>query len=453
MPAHIRMSITGIAKLAKSLAGEVILPRDRTYAKLRRVRNHAVNKHPAIILRCANRNDVQLAVDFSRRNDLLTAVRSGGHSFAGHGVCDDGLVIDLSPMKRVEIDPAHEKIRIEPGIVAGELDCLTQAFRRAVPLGSCATVGVAGYALGGGESSLTPKFGYGCDSIVGLEVVTADGKVLAANAREHADLFWAMRGAGANFGIATSIEFELHPIETVLSGSLRYPIRQARKILGFFDTYAPTIPSDLFLIAAVLPHPGERMLDVKVVWTGDRKKGERVLRPLRTYLKPLEDTITPKAYLDEQRSAFDVPEGEQSSHRRGGHFKRLTESVIDTIIEHASNAPHESSGITMMYWHGPWCAKPHDNAFGFRRTGFEYWIHTYWQKARDREKSWDWVEEFYQAMEPLSTGAVYLNDLENEGEARARAAYGDKYRRLSLIKRKFDPDNFFRVNQNIAPAT
>jgi FAD/FMN-containing dehydrogenase len=453
MPAHIRMSITGIAKLGKSLAGEVVLPHDKTYAKLRRVRNHAVNKRPAIIVRCANRNDVQLAVEFGRRHDLLTAVRSGGHSFAGHGVCDDGLVIDLSPMKRVQIDPAHEKIRIEPGIVAGELDCLTQSFRRAVPLGSCATVGVAGYALGGGESSLTPKFGYGCDSVVGLEVVTADSKVLTANAREHPDLFWAMRGAGANFGIATAIEFQLHPIETVLSGSLRYPIRQARKVLEFFDTYAPTIPSDLFLIAAVLPHPGERMLDVKVVWTGDRKKGERVLRPLRTYLKPFEDTITPKAYLDEQRSAFDVPEGEQSSHRRGGHFKRLTDDVIDTITEHASNAPLEASGITMMYWHGPWCAKPHDNAFGFRRTGFEYWIHTYWQKPRDREKSWDWVEEFYQAMEPLSTSAVYVNDLENEGEARARAAYGDKYRRLSLIKRKFDPDNFFRVNQNIAPAT
>jgi hypothetical protein len=453
MPAHIRMSITGIAKLAKSLAGEVVLPRDRTYTKLRRVRNHAVNKRPAIIVRCANQKDVLLAVEFGRRHGLLTAVRSGGHSFAGHGVCDDGLVIDLSPMKRVEIDPAHEKIRIEPGIVAGELDCLTQSFRRAVPLGSCATVGVAGYALGGGESSLTPKFGYGCDSIVGLEVVTADGRVLAANAREHADLFWAMRGAGANFGVATSIDFQLHPIETVLSGSLRYPIRQARKVLGFFDTYAPTIPSDLFLIAAVLPHPGERMLDVKVVWTGDRKKGERVLRPLRTYLKPFEDTIIPKAYFDEQRSAFDVPEGDNSSHRRGGHFKRLTDDVIDTIIEHASSAPHEASGITMMYWHGPWCAKPHDNAFGFRRTGFEYWIHTYWQKARDREKSWDWVEEFYQAMEPLSTGAVYVNDLENEGGARARAAYGDKYHRLSLIKRKFDPDNFFRVNQNIVPAT
>ncbi len=447
------MSLSGIAKFAESLTGEVVLPRDRRYAKLRRVRNHAVNKHPAIIVRCANQKDVQLAVEFARHKGLLIAVRSGGHSFAGHGVCEDGIVIDLSTMKRVQIDPAHEKILIEPGVVAGELDCLTQSFRMAVPLGSCPSVGVAGYSLGGGESSLTPKFGYGCDSIVGLEVVTADSKVLTAKAGENPDLFWAMRGAGANFGIATSLEFQLHPIETVLSGNLRYPIRQAKKVLHFLDSFAPTIPTEFSLIAAVLPHPGERMLDVKVVWIGEKKKGERLLRPLRTYLRPFEDTIKPKAYLDEQRGGFDVPEGEYSSHRRGGHFKRLTEDIIDTITEHASNAPHEASGITMMYWHGPWCTRPHDNAFGFRRTGFEFWVHSYWQKAGDREKSWAWVEEFFGAMEPLSTGAVYVNDLENEGEARVRAAYGDKYHRLSLIKRKFDPDNFFRINQNIAPAT
>jgi len=447
------MTISGIAAFASSLTGEVVLLRDRNYGKLRRVSNQAVNKHPAIIVRCADRKDVQLAVKFARDKGLLTAVRSGGHSFAGHGVCDDGIVIDLSAMKRVQIDPAHETIRIEPGILAGELDCLTQSFRMAVPLGSCPTVGVAGYSLGGGESSLTPKFGYGCDSIVRLEVATADGKVLTASAGDNSDLFWAMRGAGANFGIATSLEFQLHPIETVLSGSLRYPIRQARKVLHFLHDFAPTIPAELFLAAAVLPHPGERMLDIKVVWMGEKKKGERLLRPLRKYLRPFEDTIKPKAYLDEQRGGFDVPEGEYSSHRRAGHFKRLTDDVVETIIEHASNAPHEASGVTMMYWHGPWCAKPHDNAFGFRRTGFEFWIHSYWRKAAGREKSWDWVEEFYRAMEPLSTGAVYVNDLENEGEARVRAAYGDKYERLSLIKRKFDPDNFFRVNQNIAPAT
>ncbi len=447
------VSVPAVARLAKSLSGQVVLPQERTYGALRKVKNRAVNKRPAIIVRCANRNDVQSAVDFARHNDLLTAVRSGGHSFAGYGVCDDGLVVDLSMMKRVQIDPARETIRIEPGIVAGELDCLTQSFRMAVPLGSCPTVGVAGYSLGGGESSLTPKFGYGCDSIIALEVLTADGKFLAANAEEHSDLFWAMRGAGANFGIATSLEFQLHPIETVLSGSLRYPIRQAKKVLQFLDGYALTIPPELFLIAAILPHPGERMLDIKVVWMGEKKKGERLLRPLRKYLRPFEDTIKPKSYLDEQRNVYDVPEGEYSSHRRAGHFKKLTEEIVDAIIEHLPNAPHEASGVTMMYWHGPWCANPHDNAFGFRRTGFEYWIHSYWQKAGDRQRSWNWVEEFYRTMEPLSTGAVYVNDLEDEGEARVRAAYGDKYQRLSLIKRKFDPDNFFRVNQNIAPAT
>ncbi|MGC2491273.1 FAD-binding oxidoreductase [Candidatus Binatus sp.] len=445
------MNISGIAAFAKSLTGDVVLPHDRRYGKLRRVSNRAVNMHPAIIVRCANAEDVRLSVEFARDKGLLTAVRSGGHSFAGHGVCDDGLVTDLSLMKRAWIDPVHEKIRIEPGIIAGELDCLTQSFRMAVPLGSCPTVGVAGYSLGGGESSLTPKFGYGCDSITDLEVVTADDKVLRANASENTDLFWAMRGAGANFGVATLIEFQLHPIETVLSGSLRYPIKQAIRVLHFLDSFAPTIPAELFLIAAVLPHPGERMLDIKVVWTGDKEKGERSLRPLRKYLRPFEDTIQPKAYLDEQRGGFDVPEGEYSSHRRAGHFKRLTDDVVETIIEHASNAPHEASGITMMYWHGPWCARPHDNAFGFRRTGFEYWIHSYWRKTAERGRSWDWVEGFYRAMEPLSTGAVYVNDLENEGVARARAAYGDKYDRLSLIKGKFDPDNFFRVNQNIPP--
>jgi FAD binding domain/Berberine and berberine like len=447
------LSVSTVARFAKSLSGQVVLPQERRYGALRKVKNRAVNKRPAIIVRCANRKDVRLAVDFAQNNRLLTAVRSGGHSFAGHGVCDGGLVVDLSTMKRVQIDPVHAKVRIEPGIVAYELDCLTQSFRMAVPLGSCPTVGVAGYSLAGGESSLTPKFGYGCDSIVALEVLTADDKILTANAEQNSDLFWAMRGAGANFGIAISLEFQLHPIETVLSGSLRYPIRQAKKVLQFLDGYALTIPPELFLIAAVLPHPGERLLDIKVVWMGEKNKGERLLQPLRKYLRPFEDTIKPKAYLDEQRGGYDVPEGEYSSHRRAGHFKKITEEIIDTIIAHLPSAPHEASGVTMMYWHGPWCAKAHDNAFGFRRTGFEYWIHSYWQRAGDREQSCNWVEEFYRAMEPLSTGAVYVNDLEDEGEARVRAAYGDKYQRLSLIKRKFDPDNFYRVNQNIAPAT
>lgn len=251
-----------IRTFAKSLTGEVILPYDKQYVKVRRVWNRAVNQRPAIIARCADERDVLRSVEFARRHEMLTAIRSGGHSFAGHGVCDGGMVIDLSMLKRAELDPVQRRVTIGSGVLAAELDCLTQAFRMAVPLGSCPTVGVAGYALGGGESSLTTKFGYACDNITRVRIVTADGQVLTAREDEHADLFWAVRGAGANFGVVTSIEFRLNPIESVLSGHLKYPIRQAHKILRYIDEFAPTLPDDLFLLAAVLPYPGERMLDL-----------------------------------------------------------------------------------------------------------------------------------------------------------------------------------------------
>jgi hypothetical protein len=448
------LSSQTIRKFADAMRGEVILPDDRRYAKARRVWNHAVNLKPALIARCIDREDVIRAVEFARYHEMLTAIRSGGHSFAGHGVCDGGMVIDLSFMKRAAIDPLANLVTIEPGVTGGELDGINQAYKLAVPLGSCPAVGVAGYALGGGESSLTPKLGYACDNICRLEVVTANGETLLASKTENPDLFWAMRGAGANFGVATSLEFHLHPIEKVLSGHLKYPIRQATKVLRFLESWAPTIPDELFLIAAVLPYPGERMLDVAVVWPGDEKKGERILRPLRNFLKPFEDSIKTKTYLDEQRAGSDSPsDGDYSSHRRGGHLEHLTDEAIDVIAEYESGVPSESSGITMMYWHGPWCSKPHDNAFGFRRVGFEYWIHSYWQAPGERKKSWTWVEEFFAAMQPLSSGAVYVNDLENEGEDRVRAAYGEKYQRVARLKQKYDPDNFFRVNQNIPPMS
>jgi hypothetical protein len=440
-------------KFAARLNGKAILRGDKEYGQGRRVWNRAVNAYPEIIARCASVDDVVRSVEFARRHNIVAAVRSGGHSFAGHGVCDGGMVIDLSTMKRAAIDPINYVVKLQAGVLAGELDCLTQAFKMAVPMGSCPSVGVAGYSLGGGEGALTPKIGYGCDSIRRLEIVTADGRVHSASEQEDPDLFWAMRGAGANFGIATTLEFRLHPIETVLSGHLKYPMRQARKVLTFLDGYAQHIPSELFLIVAVLPYPGERMLDVGVVWSGVEKSGERVLRPLRKFLKPIEDTIKINTYLDEQRAGTGTPaDGHYSSHRRSGHLQRFTDDAIGVITEYASNAPSESSGITLIYWHGPWCSRPHDNAFGFRRSGFEYWVHSYWQKASEYERSWNWVEKFFSALVPISTGAVYVNGLENEDDPRVKAAYGTHYTRLSEIKRAYDPDNFFHVNQNIRPA-
>ena len=414
--------------------------------------NHAVDLRPAIIARCAGTDDVQRAIEFARAEDLRVAVRSGGHSFAGHGACDGGIVIDLSLMKRVEVDPHRAWVRIAGGVRGGELEKITAAFSMAAPLGSCPSVGVAGYALGGGESALTPSLGFACDNITRVELVTVDGKLLHADAEENPDLFWAVRGGGGNFGVVTAIDFRLHRIEKVVAGHLKYPIRQARDVLRFLNQYAPTVPNELFLLAAVLPFPGERMLDIAVVWNGDEKEGERVLHPLRNFMKPFEDSIKTKTYLEEQQEGSDSPsDGDYSSCRRGGHLPSLSAGAIDVIAEFASSAPSASSGITMMYWHGPWCSGAHDNAFGFRRVGFEYWVHSYWQEDGAREDAIRWVEDFFAALQPHSSGAVYVNDLENEGVARVRAAYGDKYDRLVAIKRKYDRDNFFRVNQNIKP--
>jgi hypothetical protein len=445
--------VSALTKFASAAGGEVILPDDTRYEKLRRVWNHAVDLHPAVIARCSGNDDVLHAIEYARSNDLLVAVRSGGHSFAGHGTCEAGMVIDLSPMKRLEIDPNRAWVRLQSGVLAGELDLATNAFSMAVPLGSCPSVGVAGYALGGGESALTPKLGFACDNITSVEIITADGQILRADADENPDLFWAVRGGSGNFGIVTTLDFRLHRVGNVLAGHLKYPIRQARDVLRFLNQYAPTIPEELFILAAVLPFPGERMLDIAVVWNGAETEGERVLRPLRTFVRPFEDSIKSKPYIDEQRAGSDSPsDGDYSSCRRGGHLERLDASAIDVIAEFASSAPSESSGITMMYWHGTWCSQPRDNAFGFRRVGFEYWVHSYWQEDGARDDSIQWVQDFFAALQSHSSGAVYVNDLENEGDDRARAAYGANYARLAAIKRKYDPTNFFRNNQNIKPA-
>lgn len=441
-----------IRRLIARFDGEIITPVSCQYPVARRVWNRAVTKHPAVIARCTSRDDVLRSMEFARQNDLPIALRSGGHSFAGFGVCDDGIVIDLSRMKQSRINPESATVTIEPGIRGGELDCMTQAFKMAVPLGSCPAVGVTGYALGGGESSLTPRFGYGCDSILNVEIITADGHLLSANREENKDLFWALCGAGANFGVAVSLTFQMHPVDQVLSGHLKYPIRQASKVLNFIKHYAPTLPDDMFLVIAVLPHPGERMLDISVVSPGRPSAGMKALRPLRTFLRPLADTIEIRSYLDEQRTASDSPDDTiYSSQRRSGHLANLTSESIVAILEHVSNSPSEASGITMIYWHGPWSSKSRNNAFGFRRTGYEYWIHSYWQHANHRRGAQDWVQRFYSALAPLSTGAVYVNGLEDEGEERLRAAYGSKYKRLQNVKYKFDHDNIFRVNQNIIP--
>ncbi len=438
-------------QLKRSFRGEIISPHSSSYPRARQVWNRAVDKYPAIIARCINRDDVAAAIEFARIESLPLAVRSGGHSFAGHGVSDGALVVDLSPMKGAEIDQARAIVRIKGGMLSGEIDDLSRQYGLATPLGSCPLVGVTGYALAGGEGVLTPKFGFVCDNMTSAEIVTADARVLNASFAENQDLFWAIRGAGANFGVVTELELQLHPVATVLSGHLRYPLDRAREVLGFLDKYASEILDDLSLSVSVFRQSGEVVLDLGVVWPGDAEEGERVIQPLLESFNSIHNTMAVRNYFEEQKASSSNPPHGAASRRRAGHFERLSDGTIDSILRHSANAPSQASGITMLYWHGPWCSKPRDDAFGFRRTGYEYWVQAYWDHDSERAAASVWGDEFFEALRPFSTGAVYVNDLEDEGPERVRAAYGDKYPRLVELKRKYDPGNLFRVNQNIPP--
>jgi hypothetical protein len=447
------LELSGAAKgLAEKLTGRIVLPAHPEYDRLRRVWNHDIDERPALIVLCAAEDDIRRTLDFARSRALPIAIRGGGHSFAGHGVCEGGVVINLSLMKTTQIDPQRRRVSAGPGVVGGELDRVTQAFGLALPLGSCPSVGVVGYATGGGEGSLTPRFGFGCDNMSAARLITADSRVLDAENTSNEDVFWALRGGGGNFGIVTNLEFDLHPITTVLSGHLIYPLKRTSEVLNFVNTFVQDIPPELYLIVTVLPKPGERMLDIGVVWSGEIREGERVLRPLREFIEASQDSIKANRYLDEQQSGSDSPsDGDWCSFRRAGHMELLNPRAIEAIAQHCGIGPSEYCGISMIYWHGPWVERPHDNAFGFRRVGFEYWIHAYWQDPSERERSHRWVGDFHEALRPFSTKGVYVNNLGEEGEERVRTAYGDNYARLSAIKRKYDPHNIFRINQNIRP--
>lgn len=451
---EVNITKNDIHTFSRQLKGRVVLPESPEYDSVRRVWNHAYDQRPRVIALCLAEEDIIYSLDFAHEHGVSIAVRSGGHSFAGYGACDNGLVLNLSRMRRVQIDEPTRLVRITPGILGGDLDKVTQAFGLAVPLGSCPAVGVMGYVLGGGEGSLTPKYGYACDSILAASVITADGRRLRASGDENQDLFWAIRGGGGNFGVISSIDFRLHDISTVVSGHLKYPISLAKDVLKFVDEYVLQIPDELYIVLSVFPRPGERMLDIGVVWSGEQRNGERLLSPLRKFSTPLEDNITVKPYLVEQQSGSDTPaEGDWCSHRRAGHLERLSAEAIEVIAHHSAHGPTESCGITLTYWHGRWSSQSRDDdAFGFRRVGYEYWIHSYWQDPGAREKSFAWVNDFEADLRPVSTGAVYVNDLEREGQDRIKAAYGSKYRRLAQIKEKYDPTNVFHMNQNIKPA-
>ncbi len=455
-----------VQKFKASLRGELIRPGDGGYDDARKVWNGMIDKRPAMIARCTGAVDVINAVNFARDNKLLVAVRGGGHNVAGNAVCDGGIVIDLSRMKGIRIDPIRRTAHAEPGLTWAEFDRETQAFGLALPGGIQSTTGIAGFTVGGGFGYLSRKYGLTIDNLLSADVVTADGRLLIASEKENADLFWGIRGGGGNFGVVTSFEFRLHPVgPTVLGGRLIYPLEKAKEVLQFYRGFIAKAPDDLDTFIAFVTAPkaapipeniqGKTVLFVIICYTGSIEEGERIIKPLRTSCQPAIDLVSPTPYTSLQKM-LDAgnPPGWQN-YWKSEFLKDLSDEAIDTLIDHAAKRPSPMSKMLIGHLLGAVKRVGDDKTpYSHRDAPFIINIVGMWSDTTKNEENIKWARNLWNAVQPFSTGGVYVNFLMTEGADRVMAAYGKKkYERLVALKNKYDSANFFSLNQNIKPKT
>lgn len=453
-----------VEKLRADFRGALIGPDDPGYDEARKVWNAMIDRRPALIARCAGVADVLSAVRFAREHDLLVAVRGGGHNVAGTAVCDGGMVIDLSAMKGVRVDPERRTAQAQPGVLWGELDRETQAFGLATPGGIVTHTGIAGLTLGGGIGWLQRKYGLTSDNLLSVDVVTADGKFLKASEEEHPDLFWGVRGGGGNFGIVTSFEFRLHPVgPLVLAGVLVHPAEHATEVLRAYRDFVAEAPDSLTTIVNLRKAPpapwlpqhihGRPVVMVAVCYAGPIEEGERVLRPLRAFDQPLVDIIRTISYSTHQ-GFFDasVPHG-WHYYWKSHYLPALGDDAIETLAAYAWRMQSPRSYTIMFHLGGAIGRLSEDeSAFSGRVALHALNINGVWADSQGPDDT-QWVREAFAATAPFSTGGVYMNFLGSEGQERVKAAYGaEKYERLVALKNKYDPTNFFRLNQNITPT-
>lgn len=449
-----RLSNIAITQLAKRFEGRVIPPGDADFDQARRVWNGMIDKTPALIARCASVDDVKAAVGFAHAHDLLVAVRGGGHSVAGHGTCDDGLVIDLSLMRAVRVDPDARIAVAQPGLNWGELDRATQAHALAVTGGIVSATGVAGLTLGGGIGWLMRKHGLTADNLLSADLLTAEGQFLHASAEQNAELFWGLQRGGGNFGIVTELRFRLHPVgPIVLAGWVLYPQEQAPEVLRFYRDYAATVPDELTTIVILRRLPqlpklppflrGKPVIGIAVCHAGVIEAGERVVQPLRAFGPPLVDGIGLKPYLTHQ-TMFDAgqPPG-RHNYWKTTYLSELSDAAIDVIVDGAHRMTSPLSVLAMYQLGG--AARLGDAAFCINAAAT-------WTDPAESRRHVDWTRGFWADMEPYSAAGAYVNFLGEEGRERTRSAYRDSHDRLVALKNTYDPDNFFRLNQNIEPT-
>jgi FAD/FMN-containing dehydrogenase len=443
-----------VAAFKQSLRGQLIAPDDAHYATARQVWNGNIDRRPGLICRPAGVADVIRAVLFARNHNLLVAVRGGAHNVAGTSVCDGGMVIDLSLMQGIRVDPVRRTVRAEGGVKWGAFDRETQAFGLATTGGTIADTGIAGLTLGGGHGWLGYKYGLAADNLTSVDIVTADGTLRIASDTEHPDLFWGVRGGGGNFGVVTSFEYRLHPVGPVLAGVVAHPFAKAKAVLQFYRDFASATHEQLTTYAVPMTAPdGTKVIAIAVCYSGPLDEGERLIAPVRQFGPPLADQIRPMAYTELQ-SMLDAayPSGRQYYFK--AHFLReIRDEAIDILVDHFGRVP---SPLSMLFFQQTGGAMQRGHtAYAHRDALYNLLLLAQWLDPGESERHVRWIRELWQALRPYATGGVYVNDIgqeADEGADQIRAAYGANYQRLAELKQQYDPGNLFGHNQNIKPA-
>ncbi|MGF6820035.1 FAD/FMN-containing dehydrogenase [Paraburkholderia atlantica] len=444
-----------VEQLRCTLRGTLVMPHDPDYDDARRVWNGTVDKRPAMIIYCADADDVVAAVRFARSIDSRVAVRSGGHNVAGLSVCDAGIVIDLSRMKQIDVDADRRVVRAEAGLKLGEFDRATLAHGLATTTGVISDTGLAGLTLGGGFGKLGRKYGLTCDNLVAVEMVMADGKKLLATDSKHPDLFWAVRGGGGNFGIATAFYLRLHPLDPeLLVCSLLYPFEQARAALRFYDQFARNAPDEVSADAAFVTNPsGERFFSITACYVGAPEAGRQVLETLMESGSSVDRRLERLPYLQIQSNGDGAFPRGRRYYWKAQFLKEIDDGAIDAVLGAYQRSPSRSSLLVFQHVGGAIARVAGSaTAYQHRDACFDCFPVAMWDEPAEDAVNVQWARSIWEALRPYSFGGVYANNLGDEGDERVKEAYGDNYSRLASIKRQYDPDNFFRMNQNIAPA-
>jgi FAD/FMN-containing dehydrogenase len=443
---------SSIEALGRRLRGSLIRLDSAEYDGARRVWNGMIDRRPAAIARCADTADVVACVNFARDEGVLLAVRGGGHNIAGNGVCDDGLVIDLSPMRSVVVDVARRRASAQGGALWGDFDRATGAAGLASTGGEISTTGIAGLTLGGGLGWLMGRCGLACDNLVQAEVVCADGRIVVAGDNDDAELMWGLQGGGGNFGVVTRFDYRLHEVREVLAGMILYPMSRARDVLRCYRDCTASAPDELTVMALLVTTPdGLPAAGVIVCHSGDFQEGERLARPLRSLGGALADTVAPMRYVDLQTMLDPTAPAGRLNYWKASFVPTLDDAVIEVLVEHSAAIPSPLSSILIEHPHGAVCrVGAADTAFGMRAPQYSIGIFSMWEEG-ESDVHLRWTRAAHKALQRFSSNRAYVNYLGLDATPQLKASYGDNYDRLVEVKTRYDPDNLFRVNFNIPP--